>query len=912
MKKLIAVIAFLFAIPLYAGPPKPLPNAFGHVHLTADEQGFSGITLQFQNAGSIIGTFGGGLVTFNCSTNTSCSLSGSTITMTATNTGATAFSAITAATNTNALVMGTGGSLGTSGSGTIAATSLEAKTWEAPGTIGSTTPNTGAFTTVSLTGQLTSTLATGTAPFSVTSTTPVANLSIGGNAATATNATGLQFGTTPIPMSSTAPTANQCLAADATASNIIGTTCGTGGSGLSGMTAGQIPVAATATTVTSSLPLAGGGTQVMKGTISSNPTNGFDILGLNASGVLVNETPGITGTDQAGTTYTIQTTDIGTTFNVGNSAGVTVTVPDAGTCSNGTLSPCTSGGSAFSAHPYFTVINNNSGSDTFSSATLAAPAAPSVSAGGSGGPGAATYITYVTYINPQGETVVSSSTSQATSAGQVITVTSPAASGNASGYNVYSTTGAAGTETRQNASPINIGTNWTEPNTGLISGAAIPSSNTTNSLFIVGNTAGASSYTLPAGERAVFASLNNISWYVLPTVGSGVSVNGAVITGLNLNATTPAAPANTQNAVFNVSGVNAAVELPQATTGQAGLVELANSLGGTDALPTVLALDFGATHLALGTAPTTNQCLSYNGTNITGATCSGGAAGGTVTYTAAQTASSSDNGKLVIMNCSSACAYTLPNPSPSTTWFARVTSIGSTLATVALQSGATINAGSTVPILNNETLVPIYADSVTNTNYDVQLPTTLYLYGSGAILRSATNSITIQAAGSNAFVANPSGANFNETLGNNAGGFTNLNIGFAANNGGEQQAYYTELTNTGAGALTAGQVVKQDTANAHGVIVATTTDTAAGAALGFLVNSPAANGLAQIAVPGSIITTPLLGTGTCSIGNFVIVDTTTNGDVKCTATFSAGTTLGRAITAQSTVGSAVSVYVDPM
>jgi hypothetical protein len=47
------------------------------------------------------------------------------------------------------------------------------------------TPNI-AVGTLSATGQITSTLAIGTAPFVVTSTTPVANLSIGGNAATAT------------------------------------------------------------------------------------------------------------------------------------------------------------------------------------------------------------------------------------------------------------------------------------------------------------------------------------------------------------------------------------------------------------------------------------------------------------------------------------------------------------------------------------------------------------------------------------------------------------------------------------------------------------------------------------------------------------------------------------------------------
>ncbi len=48
-----------------------------------------------------------------------------------------------------------------------------------------------AITTINMSGQLTSTLAIGTAPFVVTSTTPVDNLSIGGNAATASFLFGL-------------------------------------------------------------------------------------------------------------------------------------------------------------------------------------------------------------------------------------------------------------------------------------------------------------------------------------------------------------------------------------------------------------------------------------------------------------------------------------------------------------------------------------------------------------------------------------------------------------------------------------------------------------------------------------------------------------------------------------------------
>jgi hypothetical protein len=50
--------------------------------------------------------------------------------------------------------------------------------WTAPGTIGSVTPNTGAFTTLSVTGQFTSTLSTGTAPLVIASTTKVSNLNV--------------------------------------------------------------------------------------------------------------------------------------------------------------------------------------------------------------------------------------------------------------------------------------------------------------------------------------------------------------------------------------------------------------------------------------------------------------------------------------------------------------------------------------------------------------------------------------------------------------------------------------------------------------------------------------------------------------------------------------------------------------
>jgi hypothetical protein len=68
-----------------------------------------------------------------------------------------------------------GGALGTPSSGTVTNLTGTASI-NINGTVGATTPATGAFTTISASGVITSTVATGTAPFTVASTTTVANL----------------------------------------------------------------------------------------------------------------------------------------------------------------------------------------------------------------------------------------------------------------------------------------------------------------------------------------------------------------------------------------------------------------------------------------------------------------------------------------------------------------------------------------------------------------------------------------------------------------------------------------------------------------------------------------------------------------------------------------------------------------
>ena len=88
-----------------------------------------------------------------------------------------------------------------------------------------------------------------------------------------------------------------------------------------------------------------------------------------------------------------------------------------------------------------------------------------------------TYYVVVTYTDSAGETTASRESSITTTTNnQDIVVTSPPAFTGATGYNVYIGT-SSGTETLQNASPITIGTNYTQ-SAALTAGAALPAANT--------------------------------------------------------------------------------------------------------------------------------------------------------------------------------------------------------------------------------------------------------------------------------------------------------------------------------------------------------------------------------------------------------------------------------------------------
>ena len=120
---------------------------------------------------------------------------------------------------------------------------------------------------------------------------------------------------------------------------------------------------------------------------------------------------------------------------------------------------------------------------------------------------------------------------------------------------------------------------------------------------------------------------------------------------------------------------------------------------------------------------------------------------GTVTYTSSQSASAVDCGKLVVMNCSSACAYTLPTTQPTVTWHAAVTSQGSTLATIALGGGDTFNGVASVPLLNGFRILQLWANTTTATDYRGDAPLSA---GTGISLTPSSNELAVSWSGSTA------------------------------------------------------------------------------------------------------------------------------------------------------------------
>jgi hypothetical protein len=113
-----------------------------------------------------------------------------------------------------------------------------------------------------------------------------------------------------------------------------------------------------------------------------------------------------------------------------------------------------------------------------------------------------------------------------------------------------------------------------------------------------------------------------------------------------------------------------------------------------------------------------------------------------------------------------------------------------------------------------------------------------------------------------------------------------------------------------AAALTAGELVCVDTANANSIIVCPTTTT--NQFIGFVPSAISLGSAGEVAIEGQIINAISDGSVACALGNYVLASSTIAGDVKCSTTApSNGTQVGFAMTtAAATAGTAFTVLID--
>ena len=175
-------------------------------------------------------------------------------------------------------------------------------------------------------------------------------------------------------------------------------------------------------------------------------------------------------------------------------------------------------GSLTNLYRHYTGVLTPTGSKTVDQySALSAPSAPTLGTTAGGALALTTYYAKITYVDAGGESLPSAESSQAVLLNNLLTVASPIASGLATSYNVYVST-SAGTETLQATVPI--GTNWTEPTTGLVSGAALPTANTTGwQVFnqFVPDVVSSASYIAPTIDAAIDGSVR-----VYATTGYGL------------------------------------------------------------------------------------------------------------------------------------------------------------------------------------------------------------------------------------------------------------------------------------------------------------------------------------------------------------------------------------------------------
>jgi len=201
------------------------------------------------------------------------------------------------------------------------------------------------------------------------------------------------------------------------------------------------------------------------------------------------------------------------------------------------------------------------------------------------------------------------------------------AAGTANGIRVDKTTGtlsAIGTA-NVNATQLNgnstIGTNQGGTGQTTVSAAfdALAPTTTQGDLIYRGASSNGR-LALGSNGQCLTSNGSNPIW---ATCGTTVSINSTNVSNPNFNGTTPAAPANNQNVIWQSSSSSVSAYVPLATLTQVGLVQLAGDLANNSVSPQVV-----STHLTAplptaqgGTAQNSTATFPTSGTVAVGQTC---------------------------------------------------------------------------------------------------------------------------------------------------------------------------------------------------------------------------------------------------------------------------------------------------